>query len=130
MNQAHLYSLYAGGVLHVGWALFHLLFPRIFKWRESLAQLDITNRNIYQVLNLCLTFYFVVAAYISLAFGPEMLTSALGRKLIAIFGAFWLLRLGLQFRFFKAVHPISLLLSLFFALTAGVYFYPLMQGVR
>jgi hypothetical protein len=130
MNKAHLYCLYAGGVLHAGWAIFHLFFPRIFKWREALPQMDIINRNIYQVLNLCLTFYFVAVAYLSLVFAPEMLGSALGRKIIAIIGAFWLLRLGLQFRFFKAVHPVSLLLSLFFALTAGVYFYPLMQGAR
>lgn len=130
MNKAHLYSLYAGGVLHAGWAVFHLFFPRIFKWSEALAQLDIINRNIYQVLNLCLAFFFVAAAYLSLGFGPELLSSVLGRKIIAILGAFWLLRLGLQFRFFKAVHPLSFLLSLLFALTAGVYFYPLMQGVR
>lgn len=130
MSKAQLYSLYAGGALHVGWAVFHLFFPRIFKWREALTHLDIINRNIYQILNMCLTFYFVAAAYLSLVFGPELLTSALGRKIIAILGAFWLLRLGLQFRFFRAVHPVSLLLSLLFALTAGVYFYPLMQGAR
>ncbi len=130
MNQSHLYSIYAGGVLHAGWAVFHVLFPRIFKWREALAPLDSLNRSIYQVANLCLAFFFAAAAYLSLAFGPELLASRLGRKLIAIYGAFWLLRLGLQFRFFRAVHPVSLLMSLLFALTAGVYFYPLMQGVR
>jgi len=130
MNQAHLYSLYAGGALHVGWAVFHVFFPRIFKWREALSSLDLVNRGIYQILNLCLTFYFVAAAYLSVVFGPELLSSALGRKLITIMGAFWLLRLGLQFRFFRATHPVSLLLSLLFALTAGTYFYPLMQGVH
>lgn len=130
MNQTALYSLYLGGGLHLAWAVFHLFFPRIFAWNKALADLDPVNRGITQVLNLCLTFYFVAAGYLSLVFAPELLTSALGHKLIAIFTAFWLLRLGLQFRFFRAVHPISLLLIALFALTAGAYAYPLLHGAR
>jgi hypothetical protein len=128
--KATLISIYAGGALHVGWAVFHLLFPRIFKWKTALEPLDQINARIYQVLNLCLTFYFVVAAYISFRFGPELLQPGLGTKLCAVFGAFWLLRLGLQFRFFRAAHPVSLLLIVLFALTMGTYFYPLMHGVH
>jgi len=123
-------SLYLGGVLHLGWAVFHVLFPRLFKWRTALAPLDPVNRSIYQVLNLCLTFYFAAAAYLSLAFAPELLAGRLGRKLMAVLGAFWLLRFGLQLRFFKPGHPISVLLSLLFLLSAGAYFYPLLQGAR
>jgi len=130
VNQTALYSLYLGGGLHLAWAVFHLFFPRIFAWNKALADLDPVNRGITQVLNLCLTFYFVAAGYLSLVFAPELLTSALGHKLIAIFTAFWLLRLGLQFRFFRAVHPISLLLIALFALTAGAYAYPLLHGAR
>lgn len=66
MDKA-LYFIYAGGVLHIGWAVFHLLFPRIFKWGSALEPLDTVNRSIYQVINLCLTFYFAAAAYLSLA---------------------------------------------------------------
>lgn len=129
MPQA-LYFLYAGGVLHIGWAMFHLFFPRIFKWRQRLEGLDPVNRSIYQVLNLCLTFYFAAAAYLSLAFAPELLASALGKKLIAVFTAFWLLRLGLQFRFFRAAHPASLLLSLAFLATMVAYGVPLLSAGR
>lgn len=129
MSKA-VYFLYAGGVLHLGWAIFHLLFPRIFKWPERLAEMDSVNRGIYQVLNLCLIFYFVVAAYLSFVFAPELLNSALGKKLIAVFTAFWLLRFGLQFKFFRAVHPASLLLNLAFLLTMACYGYPLMQAAH
>jgi len=128
MKPALVYSLYAGGVLHAGWALFHMFFPRLFRWDKNLADMDPINRAIYQVLNLCLVFYFAAAAYLSLALTHDMLSSKLGHKLIAVMAAFWLLRLGLQFRFFKAVHPLSLLLIVLFALTAGTYLYPLMQG--
>ncbi|RJX36508.1 MAG: hypothetical protein C4525_00120 [Desulfarculus sp.] len=129
MSKA-LYFIYAGGVLHAGWAVFHFFFPRIFQWPQRLAGLDSVNRSIMQVLNLCLTFYFAVAAYLSLAFAPELLAGPLGKKLLAIFTAFWLLRLGLQFRFFKAAHPASLVLILFFILTMAAYAYPLLQAGR
>lgn len=114
----------------MGWAGFHLLFPRIFRWRTALKDLDPVNRSIHQVMNLCLVFVFAAAAYLSLAFGPELLGSALGRKLLVIMGAFWLLRFGLQQKFFRPWHPASLLLSLCFLLTAGCYLYPIWQGVR
>ncbi len=130
MNQTALYSLYLGGGLHLAWAGFHFFFPRLFAWDKNLAGLDPVNRGIMQVLNLCLTFYFVVAGYLSLVFAPELLTSALGHKLIAVFTAFWLLRLGLQFRFFRAANLVSLLLIALFALTAGAYAYPLMHGAH
>jgi hypothetical protein len=125
-----LYFIYAGGVLHLGWAGFHLLFPRVFKWSEALAPLDSVNRSIMQVINLCLVFYFAVAAYFSLAFAPELMSTALGRKLLAVFAAFWLLRLALQQRFFRMVHPASLLLSLAFLLTMLAYGLPLVWAGR
>jgi hypothetical protein len=128
--KATLISIYLGGALHVGWAVFHLLFPKIFKWKTALASMDELNSRIYQVINLCLTFYFAVVAYLSFRFAPELLQPGLGRKLCTIFGAFWLLRLGLQFRFFRAAHPVSLILIVFFAFTMGAYFYPILHGVR
>lgn len=128
--ETALICLYAGGVLHAGWAVFHFLFPRVFKWQKTLEPLDSLNRSIMQVLNLCLTFYFAVAAYLSLAFAPELLNTPLGRKLVAVFAAFWLLRLALQQRFFRMVHPASLLLSAAFLLTMLAYGIPLVIAGR
>jgi len=125
-----LYFIYAGGVLHVGWAVFHLFFPRIFKWGKALEPLDPVNRNIMHIINLCLCFYFAVAAYLSLSFAPELADSPLGRKLLAVFAAFWLLRLALQQRFFKMTHPLSLLLSLAFLVTMLAYGLPLVWAGR
>jgi hypothetical protein len=72
----------------------------------------------------------MAAGYLSLVFGAELLAPGLGRKMLAIFGAFWLLRFGLQMRFFQPSHPASLILSLLFLITSGAYLYPLMQGAR
>ncbi|BEQ15046.1 hypothetical protein [Desulfoferula mesophila] len=125
-----LICLYAGGVMHIGWAVFHFFFPRIFKWQTALEPLDSLNRSIMQVLNLCLTFYFAVAAYLTLVYSSELLGTPLGRKLLAVFAAFWLLRLALQQRFFRMVHPASLLISVAFLLTMLAYGIPLVVAGR
>lgn len=118
-------ALLAGGVLHLLWAAFHLAFPRLFRWDTALAALDRVNGSILRVLNLCLTFQFLVLAWLSLAFTDELLTTPLGRALCAGLTGFWLLRLGLQFTHFRALAPRSLVLSVLFAATCAAYAAPL-----
>ena len=120
-----LLMIQAGGALHIGWAGFHLFFPRIFKWGKNLAGVDPVNRGIVPVLNLCLTFFFLAAAYLSFVFTADLVSTALGKKLLGIFSAFWLFRLSLQFRFFRAAHPVSLVLIILFGITMACYAIPL-----
>jgi hypothetical protein len=128
MLDYDLLCVYAGGFMHLGWACFHLLFPRLFGWNQRLEPLDPVNQGIMRILNLCLTYYFLAAAYLSLYWGVELLDSELGRQVLALLAAFWLLRLGLQFSYFQAKHPRSLLLSLLFLLSAAAYAFPLWYG--
>lgn len=94
----------AGGVFNLAFAIFHLLFWRLFAWKEQLAQLSFINRAIVQVLNLCLTFAFVIFAYVSFAHTQELLTTALGRTLLLGVAVFWFLRAVYQALFFKLRH--------------------------
>ena len=32
--------LYIGGIFHLIWALFDLLWPKLFNWKETLASLE------------------------------------------------------------------------------------------
>lgn len=128
MIDLDLACVYAGGLLHLGWAAFHLLFPRLFKWAVNLASLDPVNNGIMRVMNYCLTYYFLAAAFISLHWAPELADSPLGRQVLGLMAGFWLLRLGLQFSYFRAGHPLSLLLSLLFLLSAAAYALPLWYG--
>lgn len=123
-------SVKAGGLLHLGWALFHLGFPRVFAWEKRLEPLDEVNQGIVPVLNLCLSFYLLAAALVSLLWTPSLLASGLGRQLLALMGAFWLFRLGLQFIYFKAAHPFSRLLICLFLLSGAAYILPLWLGAN
>lgn len=117
--------LFAGSVFHFAFAVFHLFFWRIFRWREDLASLTRINRAIMQILNLCLTFLFFVMAYVSFFHVAELLTTSLGRTILASVAIFWILRLIEQVIFFGAINRLSILLILLFLIGALLYLLPL-----
>lgn len=118
--------LFAGGIFHLALAVFHLFFWRIFHWKEDLASLTRINRAIMQILNVCLTFLFFVMAYVSFVHATELLSTALGRIILASIALFWILRLILQFVFFGARHRVSVLFIVIFLVGASLYLLPLM----
>ena len=120
--------LIIGGILHLGWALFHLGFPRIFKWESALASLDLVQSGIMRIMNLCLVFVFLALAYLSLVHGSLLLAPGLGRIMVSLTAAFWLFRFILQLVYFKLSHPVSAVLSVFFVLTGLCYAYPFLRG--
>jgi hypothetical protein len=120
--------LFVGGLLHLGWGIFHLLFPKVFGWSKSLASLDPLNQGVMKIMNLCLVFGFLSLSYLSLVHGGMLLAPGLGRIIISLTGLFWVFRFVLQLVFFKPGHPVSILLSVFFLLTAAAYLYPFWAG--
>lgn len=127
MNTS-LVCIYIGGGLHIAWALFHLAAPRIMGWKDVAENWDSGNRSFYQMLNLCMLFFMVACAYFSLVYAPELLQESVGRKLLAMFAAFWLLRFGLQNRLFKVFTPMSVLMNFGYLITAVVYIIPVIKG--
>lgn len=106
----------AAGIYNLGFGLFHLAFWRLLDWREQLARLSPTNRAVVQALNLCLTFFFLLGAFLALFFPEEMLSTGLGQALRVGLLLFWILRTALQVILFdlrKRVHQI--LMGLFVA---------------
>ena len=72
----------AGGIYSFGFVFFHLMFWRLFNWAEDLRSLSFLNRAIMQVVNLSLTFVFVIFGYISLFHSKELYQSSLGQSLL------------------------------------------------
>ena len=124
MSRLILVALYAGGALHVAFAAFHLLFWKIFRWREELAKLVPLNRQVVQVLNLALTVAFAGAAYVSIRFAPDLATMPLGRGVCFAVAVFWLARLAMQFMFFDMRKPASWALSLACVVLVVIYGVP------
>jgi hypothetical protein len=81
---------------------------------------------VMQILNLCLTFVFLIFAYISLFHTAELPNSSLGNSLIGLISIFWFLRASEQVYFFGLKKPLSLVLFGSFLFMVALYALPLM----
>lgn len=113
-----------GGIVTGLFAVFHLTFWRLFNWRDDLRTLTVANRGIMQVLNLCLTFVFLMFAYVSLAHTNGLLSSRLGHSLLLLIALFWLVRAVEQVVFFRLRRGVSKLLFALFLVCALLYALP------
>lgn len=116
----------AGGIYNLGFAIFHLFFWRLFRWREDLASLTHINRSVMQILNLCLTFVFLLFGYLSLFHTTELVAGSLGNTLLLGIALFWFLRMAQQMVFFGIRNRISAAFTVLFFLGGLVYLLPLM----
>lgn len=114
----------AGGIYNIALIVFHLFFWRIFHWREDLQSLSFLNRAIFPVVNLSLTFVFVIFAYISLTHTIELLSTPLGNSLLIFISLFWFARALMQIIYFKLDHWASFAFLLFFLAGAAIYGIP------
>lgn len=114
----------AGGIYNIVLVIFHLLFWHIFNWKEDLRSLSFLNRAIMQVLNLSLTFAFVIFSYISLVHTKELISTSLGQSLLGLIALFWLARSVEQVVFFKLKNWRSIAFLVFFLVGTVLYAVP------
>jgi hypothetical protein len=112
------------GAYDLAFAVFHLCFPLVFRWRSRLAKLDPVNRGIVHTLNLMLAFLFA-AGGAALGAKPDVIAAdPLGRGLLFIGAGFWLLRAALQPVMFGLRHWASKLLFVVFIAGAALHAAP------
>ena len=125
MNDLSGTTIMIGGVYNLGFAIFHLMFWRLFRWKRDLSSLTFINRSVMQILNLCLTFVFLLMAYISFFNTSELIQTNLGKTLLVGFSLFWFLRMIEQIIFFGIRNLISIALTLVFLFGCVIYLIPL-----
>jgi len=125
MNDLSEVMILLGGFYNLGFAIFHLLFWRLFRWKKDLSRLTFINRSVMQILNLCLTFVFLLMAYISFFNTSELIQTNLGKALLVGFSLFWFLRMIEQIIFFGIRNLISIALTLVFLFGCVIYLIPL-----
>ena len=120
--------LIIGGIFHFGFAVFHLFFWRLFNWKKDLTRLTFVNRAVMQILNLCLTFVFLVVGYISIFYSNELLTTNLGKVILVAISAFWFFRTIEQIIFFGVKEIRSNILTIIFIVGFIIYLTPVLIG--
>jgi len=125
MNDLSEVMILLGGFYNLGFAIFHLMFWCLFRWKRDLSSLTFINRSVMQILNLCLTFVFLLMAYISFFNTSELIQTNLGKALLVGFSLFWFLRMIEQIIFFGIRNLISIALTLVFLFGCVIYLIPL-----
>jgi hypothetical protein len=122
--------IFAGGIYNIILVIFHLTFWKLFKWKKDLARITFINRAVMQVLNLSLTFVFLIFAYISLFYAQELISTNLGISLLLLISIFWFLRAIEQIIFFGLKNLASAMFFLFFLLGSIIYLYPFLKTIN
>jgi hypothetical protein len=113
-------ALAAAGLFHLAFAIFHLTFWKVFRWREELPRLGFINRAVMQILNLRLTYLFFVFSGLMLALPEEMLGTRLGMALLAAISVGWVMRAVEQVVFFGVRNATSAAFTLLFLVGAAL----------
>jgi len=113
-----------GGIYNILLIIFHMMFWRIFNWKQDLKSLTLLNQSIMQVLNISITLIFIIFSYISLAHTGELLNTRLGNTLLVLMSIFWFARAAQQVIFFKLKHWASWLFMVFFIIGGVLYGVP------
>ena len=114
------------GFYNLLFAVFHLLFWRLFKWNKEVQKLSFANRGIIQILNIQIIYYFVAVAIVCFCFTNELLTTNLGKFFLLGNSLFWAIRLVQQYIFLRKNSFVIDILAVLFLLGAVLFFLPLL----
>ncbi len=89
-----------GGIFNLSWAIFHIFFPKFFKWDKALKKVDYINRSVMHIQSNFLLITFLIFSFAAFLFTDEMIDTNLGKYLVASFGMFWLIRSFVNIYFF------------------------------
>jgi hypothetical protein len=74
----------ACGVVSVIFAVFHVAFWWVLDWPSSLSYMTADDRMLMQTFNFCMIPLFVFFSYVYLRLPEQMLTTPLGREVLAM----------------------------------------------
>ncbi len=122
--------IYAGGTLHILFAIFDLFWPKIFNWKETLAQLDEVNRALLAITNRLIVVIYISFAYLSFFHANELIQTGIGNILLAVISVYWLVRTIMQPLYFNMKEKgTTLFFCIFIGLTA-VYIIPFIYSMK
>jgi hypothetical protein len=119
--------IFIGGFYHLLWVIFHIFWPKIFKWKESLSGLDLINRSLMYIQSIFLMITFLIFSFIAFFHTNEMISTNLGLSLIASFALFWLIRSIVQIYFFGYKDKRSIVLIIMFLFGFVIHLIPFMK---
>lgn len=86
-----------GGVFLFMCALFHLVFPGMFKWEKMLEELTVDNRrrvlNTLHLMNACQFVVWLIFAFVTWFHANDLMNTDIGKCLLTMIVLFWFIRI-------------------------------------
>ena len=117
--------LIGAGLFDIGFAIFHLMFWRLFAWEDLLPRMGSVNGGILQILNLRLIFLFLAFGLAFVTMPAAFTTTSPGMVVLAIWALFWFMRAGEQIWFFGLKHRLSMVLFVLFLVGGLLHLLPI-----
>lgn len=92
--------LIAGGIYHLGWAIFDSSWPRLFAWKKTLSALDDFNRGLLYILSRLLVLLYLYIATLSFFFQDQLLNTMIGKTILVFMAVYWIFRAFMQIQFY------------------------------
>ena len=92
--------LFAGGIYHIGWAIFDSSWPKLWDWKRTLSQLDDFNRGLLYILSRLLVLLYLYIATLSFFFQDELLNTNIGKTILIFMAVYWTFRAFMQIQFY------------------------------
>ncbi|MCP3940644.1 MAG: hypothetical protein GY710_04070 [Desulfobacteraceae bacterium] len=129
------FLLKIGGVYNLLCALLHLVFPKMFGWKEILLLLPGDKRPFLEqplyIMNWCMGIFWIIFAYICFVHSSDLLKPGIGRTLLVSMVTFWIIRIFvLQPVYIGLCAPISWQMIGFFMVGLILFAVPLIKSLR
>lgn len=85
------------GILLIGLALIHAVFPRYFRWREELRSVSLVTRQILHVHTFFIALMVFLMGVLCWTSSADLIGTSLGRRVSGGLFVFWLARWLIQF---------------------------------
>ena len=85
------------GILLIGLALIHAVFPRYFRWREELHSVSLVTRQILHVHTFFIALMVLLMGALCLTSARDLIETSLGRRVSGGMFVFWVARWWIQF---------------------------------
>jgi hypothetical protein len=85
------------GILLIGLALIHIVFPKYFKWDKELVSLSLINRQLMTIHTFFIALTVFLMGLLCFTSSAEVINTNLGKKIAFGFAIFWTIRLFIQF---------------------------------
>ena len=95
-------SIIIGSCLTILMVIFHVFFPKIFKWKKDFQRITVTNKKIFFTINVALFIFFIIISIITLVHINELIKcEGINFSLLLLISLFWLWRMIWQIFYFK-----------------------------